>query len=150
MSKIRSLEETVRSLLTEQKAVPEKLSIDIGGTPHDPTSPNAKHIEEDEQIDEIKGTSTPIGGVYNPLTTEKNKLGGNNFLQRASLQRHGMQSTQNRYENYDIMAEEATKKVLSKLKEKKEDQMTRGKTSTGQPSEPVDTKPVKPEIAGSY
>ena len=34
--------------------------------------------------------------------------------------------------------------------EKKEEQLTRGKTATGQPSEPVDTKPVKPEIAGSY
>lgn len=55
-----SLEEAVRSLLSEQNEVKkawdkEKMPhIDVGGQPHDPSSPNKSHVKE-EQIDELHG-----------------------------------------------------------------------------------------------
>lgn len=142
MSKPKSLEETVRGLLSEQKAVPEKLSINIGKSKHDPTSPNASHIEEDEQLDEIMGTATGFGGRHNPRKSmAKTTLGGKDLQTRAALQRSGNQRRS------PTIYEEATKKALKKVMEKKSE-MALGKTATGKPGETIDTKPEQLPVSG--
>jgi hypothetical protein len=153
---------TILRQLKEQTVTPEKLrkqerlKIDIGGEPHDPTSPNKSHIEE-EQLDEVP-VSVPIG--HNRRRAKKTSfaytsLGGKDQKSRASAQRQGNQKMANRYEEVDnkskcsMYAEEATKKVMKKLKEKKGEQPA-GKTSTGQPGDIVDTAPTKPELTGYH
>lgn len=141
MSRAKTLEETVRGLLSEQKAVPEKLSINMGKSKHDPTSRNASHIEEDEQLDEIMGTATGFGGKHNPRKSmSKTTLGGKDLQTRAALQRAGNQKRTGVYE-------EATKKALKKVMEKKSE-MALGKTATGQPGETIDTKPQQLPVSG--
>lgn len=142
MSRPKSLEETVRGLLSEQKAIPQKLSIDIGGTKHDPSSPNKAHIEEDEQLDEIMGTATSFGGRHNPRQTlAKKGLAGKGLRKRSSLQRAGNQRRS------PGIYEEATKKALKKVMEKKSE-MALGKTATGKPGETIDTKPEQLPVSG--
>lgn len=142
MSRSKSLEETVRSFLSEQKAIPQKLSIDIGGTKHDPSSPNKGHIEEDEQLDEIVGTATGFGGRHNPRQTlAKKGLAGKRLQRRASLQRSGNQRRS------PAIYEEMNKKVLKKVMEKKSE-MALGKTATGKPGETIDTKPEQLPVSG--
>jgi hypothetical protein len=148
--------------LKEQTITPEKLrkqerlKIDIGGEPHDPTSPNKSHIEE-EQLDEVP-VNVPIG--HNRRRAKKTSfsytsLGGDKQKVRASAQRQGNQKMANRYEEIDykskcaMYAEEATKKVMKKLKEKKGEQPA-GKTATGQPGDIVDTAPEKQELTGYH
>jgi len=142
MSNKVSLEQTVRGLLSEQKAVPEKLKIDIGGSKHDPTSPNKSHIEEDEQIDEVMGTATAFGGKHNPRKSmAKNSLAGKKLMQRTSLQRSGNQKRS------PGIYEEMNKKVLKKVMEKKSE-IALGKTATGKSSETIDTKPQQLPVSG--
>lgn len=142
MSRPKSLEETVRGLLSEQKAIPQKLSIDIGGTKHDPSSPNKAHIEEDEQLDEIMGTATGFGGKHKPRQTlAKKGLAGKGLQRRSSLQRSGNQKRS------PTIYEEATKKALKKVMEKKSE-MALGKTATGKPGETIDTKPEQLPVSG--
>jgi hypothetical protein len=148
--------------LKEQTITPEKLrkqerlKIDIGGEPHDPTSPNKSHIEE-EQLDEVPVT-VPIGKnrrAAKRTSFAYTSLGGQDQKARASAQRQGNQKMSNRYEEVDnkskcaMYAEEATKKVMKKLKEKKGEQPA-GKTATGQPGDIVDTEPSKPELTGYH
>jgi hypothetical protein len=116
MAKKISLEEAVRSLLA-----PKEQKMNISGR----TDSNLSHnIEEDEQIDEIRGTAT---------TT----LGGEGLKRRMGLQRSGNQKRR--------VYEEATKIALKKVTEKK---LALGKTATGQTSEPIDMKPIHNTIAG--
>lgn len=126
-----SLEETVRSLLE-----PKEQKTNISGR----TDSNLSHnIEEDEQIDEIRGTATPFGGKHNPNTSmSKTTLGGKGLKRRMGLQRSGNQKRR--------VYEEATKIALKKVTEKKK--LALGKTATGQTSEPIDMKPIHNTIAG--
>jgi hypothetical protein len=92
MAKKISLEEAVRSLLA-----PKEQKMNISGR----TDSNLSHnIEEDEQIDEIRGAAT---------TT----LGGEGLKRRMGLQRSGNQKRR--------VYEEATKIALKKVTEKKLD-----------------------------
>lgn len=152
MTKI-TLEETIRGLLSEQKypkaqwEKEKKLTIDIGGHPHDPSGPNKAHIEE-EELNEVP-INVPIG--KNRRSAKKtsfafNSLGGNKLTTRASAQRQGNQN-KNRYESFDYFAEEATKKVMKKLAEK-DSKKDLGKTATGKPGDIIDTEPTKSELTG--
>ena len=151
--KTLSLEETIRGLLSEQyKPMDQwkkelKPTIDIGGHAHDPSGPNKSHIEE-EELSEIP-VNVPIG--KNRRNAKKssfafNSLGGKKLTSRASAQRQGNQN-KNRYENFDHLAEEATKKVMKKLAEK-DSKKVLGKTDTGKPADIIDTEPTKSELTG--
>lgn len=153
MTILRNLKEQVSP---EKFRKQEKLKIDIGGEPHDPTSPNKSHIEE-EQLDEVP-VNVPIG--HNRRKSKRTSfaytsLGGQDQKARASAQRQGNQKMSNRYEEIDykgkcsMYAEEATKKVMKKLKEKKGEQPA-GRTATGQPGDFVDTAPDKAELTGYH
>lgn len=151
-----SLEETVRSLLTEQETYAKaqwekekKPSIDIGGHAHDSSGPNKSHIEEEEELNEIP-VNVPIG--RNRRRAKKTSfaytsLGGRSQMGRSGAQRQGNQKGANRYEEFSYYAEEATKKVMKKLSEKNSDKAL-GKTATGQPGETIDTEPTKPDLTG--
>jgi glycosidase len=127
-----SLEEAIRSLLTEQKnnkypksqwKKEEKPSVDIGGQPHDPSGPNKSHIEEEgANIPSSQfGSRDNRNGhpFYRTLgATENRNWGGN---QRRTP------STYN---------EELKAKFNKKVAEKRA-----GKTDTGQPAEVFNPEP---------
>lgn len=138
MSKSKSLEETVRNLLTEQIAKPQKLSIDIGGTKHDPSSPNKAHIEED-----MPSTTLPIGtNRRRKKITAFSSTSLGKLENRGAAQRQGNQKLAGRY-----TSEEVTKKALKKVMEKKSE-MALGKTATGQQGAVIDTKPQQLPVSG--
>ena len=75
-----SLEETVRGLLSEQNEVKKawdkekKPHVDIGGSAHDPSSPNKSHVKE-EEINELhgKGKLPPMKAHYEKKGEEAGK-----------------------------------------------------------------------------
>lgn len=154
--KTPSLEETVRSFLTEQQTYAKaqwekqkKPMIDIGGSAHDPSSPNKSHLEEDE-INEIP---INVGIGANRRSSKKTSfaytsLGGRKLSGRAGAQRQGNQKGANRYEEFSLCAEEATKKVMKKMTEKNNEKAL-GKTATGQQGDTIDTEPTKPDLTGT-
>lgn len=143
-----SLEETVRSLLSEQRYDPikqwekeMKKKPYTGADPeHADTSPNAQHMEE-EQIDEISGTATSFGGRHNPRRSTAKFLAGKRLQRRSSLQRSGNQRRQ------PGIYEDVREKVMRKLSEKRSEKAL-GKTATGQPGETIDTEPMNQELTG--
>lgn len=144
----KTLEDAVRSVLTEQRYDPikqwekeKKPSIDIGGHPHDPSGPNKAHIEEDEQLDEISGTATSFGGRHNPRRSTAKYLAGKRLQRRSSLQRSGNQKRS------PGVYEEVKEKFMKKLSEKKSEKVL-GKTATGQQGETIDTEPTNQELTG--
>ena len=149
--KTPSLEETVRSLLSEQQTYAKsqwekekKPKIDIAGA-HDPSSPNKGHLEEDDT------NETSIGANRrNDKRTSfpSTSLGGSGLSGRSHAERQGNQKGANRYEEFSFYAEEATKKVIKKISEKNNEKAL-GKTATGQPGDTIDTEPTKPDLTGS-
>lgn len=124
-----SLEETVRGLLSEQQEVKQawnkeiKPKINIGRSEHDPTGPNMSHIEED-----IPGSQ--FGMRHNPKKHPfKKSLGALEKRQWGGNQRR----------TPGMYTEEATKKALKKVDDKKK---ARGKTDTGQAADVVDLEPT--------
>lgn len=151
MTNKKTLEDTVRGILTEQyKPMAQwekekKPTIDIGGHAHDPSGPNKSHIEE-EELNEIP-VNVPIGKTRSKKTSFAfNSLGGSRLRTRVAAQSRGNQR-RNRYESFDYFAEEATKKVMKKLSEKDMKNVS-GKTATGKQSDIIDTEPTKPELTG--
>jgi hypothetical protein len=149
--KTLSLEETVRSLLTEQQTYAKfqwekekKPKIDIAGT-HDPSSPNKGHLEEDE----VNETSIGANRRNNKKTSfAYTTLGGGALSGRVGAQRQGNQKGANRYEEFSFYAEEATKKVIKKISEKN-NEVVLGKTATGQQGDPINLEPTKTDLTGS-
>jgi hypothetical protein len=146
--KKNTLESTIRNLLNEESDAKKqwdkqlKPSIDIGGHKHDPSGPNKSHIEEDNVDESIASQfgkrqnrkKHPYKETLGAL--EKRRWGGNQSRTPSSYT-----------EDYDHLAEEATKKVMKKISEKKSERML-GKTATGKPGNTIDTEPVKPELTG--
>lgn len=122
----------------------EKLAINIGSSKHDPTSPNVSHIEEDEQLDEIRGTATSFGGRHNPRKSfAKNSLAGGRYKRRAALQASGNQKRR------PGIYEEARMKAMKKIAEKK-NEMATGKTDTGKRSDFINVDPDTPGMTGYH
>lgn len=146
--KEKSLEQAIRSLLTEQYSSikqwekEKKPTIDIGGHAHDPSGPNKAHIEEEEQIDEITGTATSFGGRHKPRRSTAKFLAGKRLQRRAALQRSGNQK------RAPGIYEEVRDRAFKKINEKKKEMSLGGKTATGKPSETINTEPDKPELTG--
>ena len=123
---------------------------DMSG-PNKPVGANEKeqhHGLSEEDIEEsMPSTTTGLGGTHaggmRKTSPNINKAGAG-LQQRAGAQRSG-----NQRRDPAMYAEEATKKVLKKLKEKKGEQPL-GKTSTGQPGDTIDTQPTKPELVGYH
>jgi len=105
------------------------------------------HGLSEEEIEEARSTTTGLGGTHaggvKKSSPNINKAGAG-LQQRAGAQRSGNQSR-----SPEVYAEEATKKVLKKLKEKKGEQPL-GKTATGQPGDTIETQPTKPELVGYH
>ena len=105
------------------------------------------HGLSEEEIEEARSTTTGLGGTHAGGIKKSgpniNKAGAG-LQQRAGAERNG-----NQRRNPAMYAEEATKKVLKKLKEKKGEQPL-GKTSTGQPGDTITTEPTKPELVGYH
>ena len=128
-----SLEETIRSLLSEQneKQYPvsqwekeKKLSVNIGGQPHDPSGPNMSHIEED-----MPGSQ--FGMRHNPRKHPvKQTLG--------ALEKRNWGGNQKRTPG--TYNEELKDKFSKKVAEKRQAQRA-GKTATGQPAEVFNPEP---------
>jgi hypothetical protein len=144
-----SLEQAVRGLLSEQYSPvkqwekEKKPTIDIGGHAHDPSGHNKSHIEEDN-VEEALGTQ--LGMRHSPKKNiskrslgalEKRNWGGNQRRRPSSYS-----------EDFSYFAEEATKKVMKKLSEKKNSEKSLGKTATGQPGDTIDIEPDKTELTG--
>jgi hypothetical protein len=112
------------------------------------TKPREQHHGlSEEEIEEAQSTTTGLGGTHAgsmKKTGPNINKGGAGLRQRAGAERSG-----NQRRNPAMYAEEATKKVLKKLKEKKGEQPL-GKTSTGQPGDTIDTQPTKPELVGYH
>jgi hypothetical protein len=128
--KAKSLEETIRGLLNEQK-------MDI-----------KSHIEEEEELTEVP-VNVAIGKNRRrakKTSFSSTSLGGKGQMSRSSAQRQGNQN-KNRYEEFSYFAEQATKKVMKKLSEKNSEKAL-GKTATGKPGDIIDTEPEKPELTG--
>ena len=108
------------------------------------------HGISEEEIDEhgpMPSTTTGLGGTHASgmrKTSSNINKAGDGLQQRSGAQRSG-----NQRRDPAVYAEEATKKVLKKLKEKKGEQPL-GKTSTGQPGDTIDTQPTKPELVGYH
>ena len=96
-------------------------------------------------LGEAKAQSgTPIGSTRKPKAHPAfNSLGGDGLTNRA-----GKQKTGNQHRSPAIY-EEATKKALKKVMDKK-DEVSRGKTDTGQKANAIDTEPTKPELVGYH
>ena len=112
------------------------------------TKPREQHHGlSEEEIEEAQSTTTGLGGTHaggiKKSSPNINKAGAG-LQQRSGAQRSG-----NQRRNPAVYAEEATKKVLKKLKEKKGEQSL-GKTSTGQLGDTIDTQPTKPELVGYH
>ena len=105
------------------------------------------HGLSEEDIEEARSTTTGLGGTHAGGIKKSgpniNKAGAG-LQQRAGAQRGG-----NQRRSPAMYAEEATKKVLKKLKEKKGEQPL-GKTATGQAGETITTEPSKPELVGYH
>jgi hypothetical protein len=123
---------------------------DMSG-PNKPVGASEKeqhHGLSEEDIEEgMPSTTTGLGGTHaggmKKAGPNINKAGAG-LQQRAGAQRSGNQSR-----SPEVYAEEATKKVLKKLKEKKGEQPL-GKTATGQPGDTIETQPTKPELVGYH
>jgi hypothetical protein len=114
----------------------------MGANPeHAPTSPNAQHMEEDEQLDEISGTATSFGGRHNPRRSTAKYLAGKRLKTRVSLQASGNQRRR------PGVYEEVREKIIKKLSEKNSEKAL-GKTATGQPGETINTEPTNQELTG--
>lgn len=139
----------IKSLISEQMGTYTKkqgLKIDIGGEKHDPTSPNKSHIEE-EELDEVIGTATAIGANRRRKKRTSfayTSLGGSAYAARASGHRQGNQKGAGRY-----TMEEATRKVIKKMNEKKSE-VPLGSTSTKKRGETIDVEPNQPELTGYH
>jgi hypothetical protein len=132
---------------------------DLSG-PNKPVGASEKeqhHGMAEEKLDEVP-VSVGIGSnrrAAKKTSFAYTSLGGQDQKARASAQRQGNQKMANRYEEIDykskcaMYAEEATKKVMKKLKEKKGEQPA-GRTATGQSGDVVDTAPTKPELTGYH
>ena len=122
---------------------------DLSG-PNKPVGANEKeqhHGLSEEEIEEARSTTTGLGGTH---AGGMKKTGPNINKAGAGLQqRAGAQRSGNQRRNPAMYAEEATKKVLKKLKEKKGEQPL-GKTATGQPGDTIETQPTKPELVGYH
>jgi hypothetical protein len=105
------------------------------------------HGLSEEDIEEARSTTTGLGGTHAGGIKKSgpniNKAGAG-LQQRAGAQRGG-----NQRRSPAMYAEEATKKVLKKLKEKKGEQPL-GKTATGQAGDTITTEPNKPELVGYH
>jgi hypothetical protein len=105
------------------------------------------HGLSEEEIEEARSTTTGLGGTHaggmKKSAPNINKAGAG-LKQRAGAERSG-----NQRRNPAMYAEEATKKVLKKLREKKGEQPL-GKTATGQAGETITTEPTKPELVGYH
>jgi hypothetical protein len=150
--KTLSLEETVRSLLTEQQTYAKsqwekekKPKIDIAGT-HDPSSPNKGHLEEEDEVNETSIGENRRGKKKTSFPSTS--LGGSGLSGRSHAERQGNQKGANRYEEFSFYAEEATKKVIKKISEKNNEKAL-GKTATGQQGDSIDIEPTKPDLTGS-
>jgi len=110
---------------------------DIGGGKHDPTSPNKAHIEEGR---EVSGQQGAAGSRHNPRKRSIQTSLGNLKQRRTSGNQTRTPAT---------YAEEATEIVKDKIKNKK-GEMTRGKTSTGQPTDTLDFTPTKVELTTNH
>lgn len=125
---------------------------DLSG-PNKPVGANEKeqhHGLSEEDVEEHgpgPSVTTSLGGTHaggmKKAGPNINKAGAG-LQQRAGAQRSGNQSR-----SPQVYAEEATKKVLKKLKEKKGEQPL-GKTATGQPGDTIETQPTKPELVGYH
>jgi hypothetical protein len=105
------------------------------------------HGLSEEEIEEARSTTTGLGGTH---ASGMKKTGPNINKAGAGLQqRAGAQRGGNQRRSPAMYAEEATKKVLKKLKEKKGEQPL-GKTATGQAGDTITTEPSKPELVGYH
>lgn len=101
-----------------------------------------------KEIEEATPTGpTAIGGTH--AGRIKKTYPNINKAGEGLQQRSGSQKAGNQQRTPGMYTEEATKKVLKKVMEKKKE-MSLGKTATGQPGETITTEPTKPELVGYH
>lgn len=150
--KQKTLEETVRGLLSEQYSPikqwekEKKPKIDIGGHKHDPSGPNKAHVEEENELEEdltrsVGHASPGLGARHRPKKSVYKTTLGALEMRRWG----GNQSRRPTTYNSSRRLSEARERALKKVMEKKGDKPT-GKTDTGQTPDSVDFQPQKQEL----
>ena len=152
-----SLEEAVRSLLSEQKTnslaqweKEKKPKIDIGGQKHDPSSPNKAHIEEEDDLEEdltrsVGHASPGLGARHAPRKSVYKTTLGALEMRRWG----GNQARRPSTYNASRKLAEAREKALKKVMEKKGEKPT-GRTDTGQTPDSVNFQPEKNELTTNH